>query len=267
MTICWPGPADPRDAFADPAAAAPFAEAIARVWLGLCSLESLVDEARALGLDGPLPPGPRPPPAPRLPSDADLARLAADQDPAIGSFAPDRVLGPWADDADRDSLLAAVVHGAFVRGEGGEPSPAARHLRADRKHGADRAAVRPIERAPLAPWRLEGDRALPLLSIGAVPDGPVRANRARSPGEAWARPRVAHPTGAGGSVVFARMVLGPDGWVAVAPIAVPALPTAVHAWVRLLAWEERLVESCATLDELLARRGHTLLRRCLEDAW
>ena len=48
MTVSWPAPADPRDAFTDAAPPHPFAAAFGEAWRGLRPLASLVDETRAL---------------------------------------------------------------------------------------------------------------------------------------------------------------------------------------------------------------------------
>lgn len=172
-----------------------------------------------------------------VPSDEDLARIAADHDPTVGASGPDRLLGVWADTADRRSLLAAVAHAAALPPDDAPDAPLEREIR--RRSGPERAALRAVLRAPLAPYRVEGGRMVPLVPIPA-PTGPVRL-----------RP-VARPAGTA-EVVFARVVEGPDGWEAVAPIGAPPLPTTFGAWL-------------AELPDL-AHHGHVLLRRVLESAW
>jgi hypothetical protein len=121
---------------------------------------------------------------------------------------------------------------------------------------------------PLAPWHLEAatpdgrwlvSAGLPLGRASTV-DGPVQLD---DPG-CWP-----DDAPAPGRWLLARIIRGPDGFVAPCALLVPGPvdPTPWSTWLRLIAWSARAEGYDATVDELLRTRGHLVARRILEQAW
>lgn len=268
----WPADEVPRDPFSEPpppAEADPdpaFRERLGRAWSE--PDDGLWAEVVARGLDGPLlPERQRPKLVDEPATEREMASLAAGQDPAIGATAPDLLLGPWADRADRWSRLVAVAHAAFLRGDGVDVCPVERWSREHPAPPVDaRARVRAVARAPLAPWRVRAiaDQRVqlePALPLGEplVPDGPVLLRDVAAP---------AGPLRVGGGLL-ARVVAttaGPVAWGAIAA----ELPSDARlvGWVRRLGWEVRLADRRRdTVADVLRQRGHTLTRLILESRW
>jgi hypothetical protein len=255
--------ADAADPYPEPVAAGPTGDAaaflalLADAWRGRPD-PSLDERARVLGIDTPLDPETqRPPRAPALPDVATLARIAADHDPAVGAVGPDLVLGPWADTADRATLLAAVAHCAFVSSDGTPHPPVVWHRRGRPSPTPTlRAGLTAVGQAPLAPWRVrevraEGAMLEDLVGLGAAaPTTPVRLD--------FSAP-----------LVVARVAWEQEVPVAVAPIALPAWPPShvVARWWTWLTWEARLVHRAHTAADVLRWRGHTFARRLLGWSW
>lgn len=269
----WPGSVDVADPFAEPTPACPghpeLVRAIAELWAGRADPDDVARRMGRLGLDGPLVASREPEHVgPWLAPEADLVRITTDADPAAGAAAPDLVLGPLADEADPRALEVAVALGAFFQGDGVDATPARRWSRGKPVPSRpERAAVRAIAKAPLAPWRvlaLSPGRCelADVVGLGeAAPRGPVVL---RTPAQPLGPLRA-------GDLLIARVARGPRGWEATCPIALPLrdLPAAVPTWLRWLAWSDRLERAGRppTLGGLLARRGHVLARRLLEQAW
>ncbi|MEN0064757.1 MAG: hypothetical protein AAGA48_21610 [Myxococcota bacterium] len=276
----WPGVLEPRDPFAAPLpkdiVESPGRERLEGLWTGRGDPNAIEQWAIARGLDARMVPGKLVlPSSPRLATEAELVRLATDADPSLGQFAPDVVLGPVADETeDRRSLVVAAAAGAFMVGDGVDASPYRRYTRRQpMPPEAERLEVRAIALAPFAPYRierLEGDVVwvsdLAGLHPSAVPKGPVRL---RPPGRPFG------PGGAG-DLLFARMALDQQGFVATVPLLVPGpLPDAFSQWVRWLVWLDvfdrqergRTPPPTITMVEVLRRQGHIMCRWTIEQVW
>jgi hypothetical protein len=71
-----------------------------------------------------------------------------------------------------------------------------------------------------------------------------------------------------GGAIAARVVRTIDGWEAVAPIAVPWVPSVIDRWLRWAPLAARADDPrVRTLPDVLRARGHQLARRLLETAW
>lgn len=223
------------------------------------------------------------PVAPYVPSLGDAARIATDFCPIAANEAADRVLGPLAagldptDPAHRATLLAAVAQHAFMLPDGGgrsaqsgfDPGKSAYDqwaLRRPRPNAEERAAMRAVFRAPYSAWILHrrvGDKwildDLVGLTPASVPGEPVHIGEVGAP---LREPRA-------GDTLVARVVRGPDGWVAFGGIVLPSGPPRrkIKTWVHVELLRGRLNHRSLTVDRLLRRRGHVLARRVCEWAW
>ena len=207
--------------------------------------EAAAAAAIRLGLDGPLKHDRRPPRAAPVPiDDALLAELAADVVPDLGMLAPDRVLGPWADERLPPRLLA-LASAVMALSPLIPPSvrPVARALRAKRPRRSveERAALRAVMTAPPMVWTAQGPQ-LPLderYAIGvALPAPAVVARVVPGMGLAMALPLPRVPDAA---VLFRRMLL---------------------EYHRLRRYEPRL-----TWEDVLRERGEVLYRTACEWCW
>lgn len=264
----WPSEGDPREPFADPLPAATnergqLAVDLAAVEAGLAPPGDVLLRAERLGLTTPLAPEPAPLVAGPLPSEVDLVRIATEYDPAVASSAPDVVLGPWADLADRHTRLVAVAWGALFPGDGWDTSPASRYLGS--KPGPP-PGLRPgfvaVLRTPPAVWEItgvDGDRIEVADTLGLDP--PVGPVQLRPPGTPTGAPRV-------GGWLMARLVPTPAGWQAVTPIVVPRAPAVLARWRLWATLGARAADPrVRTFGDVLRARGHHLARRLLETAW
>lgn len=273
--IPWPHVADVRDPFPEPLAPRDqrFRAMIGELFVSREHLRVVERAARCRGLDRPLLPHTVPlPVVPELASEATLVRLAADFDPACGSSGLDLVLGPLVDEPQAvRTLQVAMALSAFFPGDDVLGPPYRRWQRSTPAPSViDRAAVRAIALAPLAPWRvtsIEGEEVELHDMIGLAPlVRPVGRVRLRPPGTPFGPLRP-------GMVLLARVAPEQHGdavrWVATCPLAVPGpLPPRVQDWLRWLAWELRLTfRGPVTRAVLLARRGHIVARHILESAW
>ncbi len=215
------------------------------------------------------PPGPidRSPPlvAERLPSEQWFSDLAEDQVPEIGLLAPERVLGPYADERpDPGALLVAAGVMAFSAFRPPKVRPADRWY-ADRRGAPpqDRAAVRAADRAPPLLWRARPRGWQPLLPLPRRlrPRGPVRLLPLRDGAES-------RPAGRGCWV--ARVFPGPGGsWYAALalPLPVEIDPAPLRARLVLELWRARCSAPGLSWTELLRQRGEVVYRSCCERAW
>lgn len=223
------------------------------------------------------------PSAPWIPSEGDAARIAADFCPIASAEAADRILGPLALTLDahtrehRACLLAAFAQHAFLLADGAgrelgrsfDPGSSGYDQwirRKPRPSAERRAAMRAVFRAPYSAWILHRRVGelwvvddLVGLAAGSVPTEPIDI---RVPGLPI---REARP----GDTLLARLVRGPDGWVAFAPIVIPGGPPRqkVQTWMHAELLRGRLTKRSLTVDALLRRRGHVLARRVCEWAW
>ncbi len=247
--------------------------------------ESIQQQARALLVWGPARPDRRTelPPAPYIPKVDDVARIAADFCPIAATEAADRILGPLALALDpaipehRTTQLAALAHHVFMLPDGsgrkvgrsfdpGKSSFEQWLRRKPRPSAAERGALRAVYRAPYSAWILHrqvGDEWILEDLVGltppSVPTEPVQIGPIGCP------IREARP----GDTLLARVVRGPDGWRAFAPIAIPGGPPRhkIQTWVHTELIRGRLTQRSLTVERLLRRRGHVLARRICEWAW
>lgn len=255
------------------AALAELEEGIAALLAGRRSGDGLRDLAEALGVAGLPPTDPRPVPrAGRLPSLAEMARIATDIDPSSGNTAPDRFLGPWADvldaaTADRRVLHTAVAASCFL------PVDEDRHGRTPliqwvrrKPHPPveERERMRAVERAPCSAWRLlerteAGWLLEDLVGLHRAPAGPVAADD----------PPSVDGAGAPGDTLLARVVSAEGGWHAVLPLVVRGCPgrEQVRTWLEVESWSWRLDRKVPSLEVMMRDRPHVLVRRVHEWAW
>jgi hypothetical protein len=194
-------------------------------------------------------------PAPIVPhvlDDRDLALMAEDQLSQLGIIAPDRILGPFADAVLPRSLR--VVAGAAMcfapEVPPGVPAWSRVIKRPPRPPRDVRMALRAMARVPPMVWRIGSDDMVdPYLPVApsVVPTGPV-TGLPPTPG------------------VVGRMVPGPDGWVLVAGLPLPALPPAesLSARLHLELLRLRRRERRLSFEDLLRDRGEVLYRSCAE---
>jgi hypothetical protein len=201
-----------------------------------------------------------------VPSLAVLIRLATDHWPAAGMEGPERVLGPGALGARRTLRAAAVAGCAFLRSEDWPFSPFHIWTRTNpQPRAALRAAVRQVQLAPWALWRFEGPIAGPWtlvdhtgLGAAYLPEGPVTPAHPLPP----LPDGTARPAG-----IAARVLRGPDGWVAHCVVPLPVLPerAILEGWLRDETWLARTFQPGVTRESLLRRRP-ILIRRTFEHA-
>lgn len=201
-----------------------------------------------------------------VPSDAQLARIAADLCPAAGMEASDRVLGPWADErlpARVRQVALAVL--CFAPPDGDRLSPAHQWSRRQPLPSVEeRARVRAVGLAPLSAWQATQQADGRWLVTDPLdldprhrPGSPVLV---RDPAE----------LGVGTTAtLFARIAHTEDGPVASAPLLVrPSVPDALlRAWADLLVLRVRLSDPGRTFEAVLRGRGCDLARRGAEWAW
>ena len=228
------------------------------------------DVARAAGLVEPEPPIERSyvqplPSAPIVLCDGWLADIAENVLPDLGLAAPERVLGPMAD--ERPSRRQRAVAGgvmAFSPNCAPRVRPVDRWYK-DRRGTTDdeRAAVRAVDRAPPMVWRVRAGAAPePLLPLHSrlCPDGPARR---LATGEG--QPMQPLPAGCW----LARIFPGPEGWCAALALPLSAVPD--PAWLlrrlRLELWYFRTYVPEADWILLLRERGEVLYRCCHEWVW
>lgn len=202
-----------------------------------------------------------------------LVRVSTNHLPAVGQEAPDRLLGPWVDEA---SLHDALVRSAFVSAVAqaglwnrGLRRPSATHRWAKDLHKPDpalRRAVHALRRAPPGLWRLldevDGRWVVEdLVGLGEhwCPPGLVSL---------WQPGAVAGPPRVGG-VLASRLLPGPDGWVAALPLCLPVCPPsdAVKLWWRARLWQLRARWPGVTQEEALVQAPALLCRAAHEWAW
>lgn len=207
------------------------------------------------------------PPVDAVPSAEDLARVAADHGPGLGNEAPDRVLGPWADELDvrdaaqRRALLHALAHACFLVPDDDPFTPFHYFSRREPAATVDvRARLRAVGEAPLLPWRWasDGDRWRLDAIVPGVADVEVPAAALG-----------AVPGAAAGGTLLARVVITAAGPVAVGPIALPgaAPPGAVAVWAARIVDEARRDDPSAVAAAVWRHRGHRLARRAAEWSW
>jgi hypothetical protein len=213
-----------------------------------------------------------PPQEPFTPMDsADIVRITTDFLPSLSQDAPDLVLGPWRDELnpaiphDRRLLLRALTIAGVETIQGSRFSGAEMWARSNITPSAEaRAQLRMVSDAPHSLWhikRVEDGQATLEDLIGLdpsyLPPGPVRIRDTLSVSDC------------DGPYLLARVAYTPTGWEAHLPLALPAVPAEeqIHKWLQQEMWHARLRTRKLTLERLLRRRGHVLIRRLHEWLW
>ncbi len=226
------------------------------VLCGRADPAELADVAESMGLAPPLRfDRRRARPALRRVSDGLLADVCEDKLPDIGLYAPERVLGPFAElPLSRSARRASGAVMAFIRVLPQGLRAVDRFYREKpRPDVEDRAVVKAIELCPPMLWRPEEGGLAPLLPLakGFRPKGPVDGVP-------------------DAPAVLGRAVPTQDGatWLACA-LPLPAIPDP-DIILRRLTWELwrlRRHELRLTWEDLLRERGEVLTRTCFEWCW
>lgn len=201
----------------------------------------------------------------------ELARLATDFLPALGQDAPDLIYGPFSDEldatlpGDRALLLRSIALAGMEQIQGSRFSGAEMWARSHITPSVEaRARVRMISDAPVGLWRVESrehDHAILTDMLGLrsdfLPKGPVLLDGALS------------VTQTAANYVIARVGWTPTGWTAHLPLTVPTIPgpEPINQWLHTELMHARLRVRKITLERLLKRRGHVLIRRIHEALW
>jgi len=201
----------------------------------------------------------------------ELARLATDYLPALGQDAPDLLYGPYSDELDakrprqRALLLRSIALAGIDTIQGSPFSGAELWTRSNITPSVeDRARVRMVSDVPLGLWRIdsiENHHAVLCDLLGLdeafLPGGPTLVRDCLS------------VTDCDGPYLLARVSWTPSGWMAHLPLALPAIPPIelIQSWLQHEALHARLRSRKITLEGLLKRRGHVLIRRLHEWLW
>ena len=233
-----------------------FLEAYRNILSGRSGWDACAIPAARLGLDGPVRHDRRWPRPSRMQiPDRTIADFAENWVPDIGMVAPDRVLGPWADEElprRLRQLAGAVMAFAPILAPASRPIGRAVRSR-PRPPVTVRSGLISVLRAPVVAWEIRGDRLVPLLPLAA----------------GWV-PRVAVgglPRGARGLV--ARLTLGPQGWWPACALPLPVVPDPrlIERRMHLEYLRWRRHEPRLTFEDLLRDRGEVVYRTVCEWLW
>ena len=187
-------------------------------------------------------------------SDAQLSDITENQLPQVGLIAPDRFLGPWADEPlPRWVRVQAAAAMMFVPEL--DPGVAAWARRIKRKPMPSppvRQTLRVMSRTPPMLWKVDGDTLEPMLPLGErfLPQGPVSGV-----------PDV--------PAVLGRVIACPAGAYLTAGmplIRVPAVMV-IERRLRLEYLRLRRRERRLSWEDMLRERGEVLYRSCFEWLW
>lgn len=189
-------------------------------------------------------------------TDEALADIVEDTLPDVGLVAPDRFLGPWADEPFRRELVrSAAVHLCWVPLLDLDGKPCDRWANnAPKPSIARRKAVRAVQKAPPMLWSRDWKPLLPLLDH-FVPDGPVSGDIVPLHGPVEA--------------VLARLTPVDDGWHCNGAIGLGAVPPLdrLRGRLHLELLRERRHERRLTWEVFLRRRPEVLYRSCMTWCW
>lgn len=204
--------------------------------------------------------------APRIPSEQLFADLVENRITDIAMIAPERVLGPWADELPpRGSLLVACGVFAFVPYLSPRVRPVDRYTQDNMERpGAFRESVEAVDHAPPCLWTLRGGIAsaeIPLPGLYLPGEEPLRLApllddnpERRMEDGSW----------------LARLLPGPDGrWFASLALRLPEQPDPRRLLLRLRLelWRERRHFPSLTWVDFLRIRSDLLYRFAHELAW
>ncbi len=161
--------------------------------------EAIEESATKLMVWGPRAHDKRPLPPAGLPLEtSQLSDMAENQLPQAGHIAPDRVLGPWADEPVPGwvRVIAAAVLAFAPEVPPGVPAWTRSIKRRPRPPHEQRVAIRAMARTPPMLWRIEGpgsvvphlplgDRQIPSAPIEGLPDSCAVIGRAVWTGTHW----------------------------------------------------------------------------------
>ena len=187
-------------------------------------------------------------------TDAQLSDITENQLPQVGQIAPDRFLGPWADEPlprwVRVQVAAAMV---FVPELDPGVAPWARRIKRKPMPSASvRQTLRVMARTPPMLWKVNGRCLEPMLPLG---------ERFMPEGEVVGVPNV--------PAVIGRAIATKDGPYPAATLPLMRIPPA--AVIRRRLWLEyirlRRRERRLSWEDLLRERGEVLYRSCFEWLW
>ena len=187
-------------------------------------------------------------------TDAQMSDITENQLPQVGQIAPDRFLGPWADEPlprwVRVQVAAAMV---FVPELDPGVAPWARRIkRKPMPEPPVRQTLRIMARTPPMLWEVNGDRLTPLLPLGPrfLPEGPVRGI-----------PDV--------PAVLGRVIACREGAYLAASLPLIRRPpvSVIERRLRLEYFRLRRRERRLSWEDLLRERGEVLYRSCFEWLW
>ncbi|MEL6348863.1 MAG: hypothetical protein AAFV53_37510 [Myxococcota bacterium] len=216
---------------------------------------ALTPVVAALALDEPRPHDVRPlNPSPQILADGILSDTAEDQVPDIGLIAPDRVLGPFADEpiprAIRQAAGAVMAFAPLLQ-QGTSPVARAVHQK-PRFPTEISSALRAIARTPPMLWQVEKGALRPLLPLSTqmIPTGDLGVDA--------------------GTVAIGRAVplQGGGAWLACQlrlPIAPATAPLIRRLQLEL--WRLRRLDRRVSWEDMLRERSEVLYRAACEWSW
>jgi len=217
---------------------------------------SAIDEvADMLMVTGPLRHDRRPPGvAEVVVSDQQMSDITENQLPQVGLVAPDRFLGPWADEPlprwVRVQVAAAMMFVPEL--DPGVPSWARRIKRKPMPEPPVRQSVRVISRSPPMLWKVDGDNLTPMLPLGErfLPVGSVSGVPAVP-------------------AVIGRVVSCETGSFLAAGLPLIRVPTVsvIERRIHLELLRLRRRERRLSWEDILRERGEVLYRSCFEWLW
>jgi hypothetical protein len=226
-----------------------------RVLDGDVPWSAIEDVAAALMVNGPLRHDRRPAGvAEEVVSDEQMSDITENQLPQVGLVAPDRFLGPWADEPlprwVRVQVAAAMMFVPEL--DPGVPAWARRIKRKPMPSAPVRQSVRVISRTPPMVWKVDGDHLEPLLPLGErfMPCGPIAGI-----------PDV--------PAVIGRVIACEAGSYLAAGLPLIRLPpvSVIERRLRLELLRLRRGERRLSWEDVLRERGEVLYRSCFEWLW
>lgn len=253
--MAWVGREDPMGLEAYQTLDLEFERRYRRILDGNAPWSAIDEVANALMVTGPLRHDRRPPGvAEVVVSDEQMSDITENQLPQVGLLAPDRFLGPWADEPlPRWVRIQVAASMMFVPElDPGVPAWARRIKRKPMPPPPIRQSLRVIARTPPMLWAIDGGTVSPMLPLGErfMPQGPVAGV-----------PDV--------PAVVGRVVACEAGSYLAASLPLIRRPPAsvikqrVHLeWLRLRRRERRL-----SWEDALRERSEVLYRSCFEWLW
>ena len=253
--MAWLGSDDALDAEQYNALDVEFERIYRQILDGHAEWDSIEPIAKSLQVDFRLRTDRRPPgEAEAQVTDSQLSDITENQLPQVGQIAPDRFLGPWADEPlprwVRVQVAAAMVFVPEL--DPGVASWARRIKRKPMPSASIRQSLRVMARTPPMLWRVKGKRLEPMLPLG---------DRFMPQGEVAGIPNV--------PAVIGRVIATKHGpYLAVTLPLIRVPPSSViqrRLWLEYLRIRRR--ERRLSWEDLLRERGELLYRSCFEWLW